>query len=316
MCMLLVRFTNLNFTANEMHHSHGGLSGIYAVTLPPLSTLPSWSRSSIQHKQKLSLQPDKLRPLASCAAKSSRSSDISSSKSNSPITSDKEENVLHVLELYKQKVKYLTGNIDFLKDEHAKILKSLHEEIERMKYENKELKFKLIISDGNSPAWMQEKGWNDKKESKSAVSNSPSRRNHKVYEEEINSLRENLNQEKNKNKLLQDQINAMNPLDLDSNFNESPVEYDLDVPNTIEECYALISSLRSENDAQQKEIAYLQGKLSDQDNSHHSQTSDQCRVMSSLPALRPALQSKVVHRMKRQQIMTKEKIRHDILKEL
>jgi len=299
-----------------MHHSHGGLSGIYAVTLPPLSTLPSWSRSSLQHKQKLSLQPDKLRPLASCAAKSSRNSDIASSKSNSPITSDKEENVLHVLELYKQKVKYLTGNIDFLKDEHAKILKSLHEEIDRMKYENKELKFKLIISDGNPPAWMQEKGWHDKKESKSAVSSSPSRRNHKVYEEEISSLRENLSHEKNKNKVLQEQINAMNNLDLDSNFNESPVDFDLDVPNTIEECYALISSLRSENDAQQKEIAYLQGKLNEQDNSQHSQTSEHCRVMSSLPALRPALQSKVVHRMKRQQIMTKEKNRHDILKEL
>jgi len=298
-----------------MHHSHGGLSGIYAVTLPPLSTLPSWSRTSFQHKQKLSLQPDKLRPLASCVAKSSRSSDIASSKSNSPITSDKEENVLHVLELYKQKVKYLTGNIDFLKDEHHKILKSLHEEIERMKYENKELKFKLIISDGNPPAWIQEKGWHDKKESKSAVSSSPSRRNHKVYDEEISLLRDNLSHEKNKNKVLQEEINAMNSLDLDCNLNESPDEFDLDVPNTIEECYALISSLRSENDAQQKEIAYLQGKLNEQDTSAHSQASDH-RVMSSLPALRPALQSKVVHRMKRQQIMTKEKNRHDILKEL
>jgi len=299
-----------------MHHSHGGLSGIYAVTLPPLSTLPSWSRSSLQHKQKLSLQPDKLRPLASCAAKSSRNSEIASSKSNSPITSDKEENVLHVLDLYKQKVKYLTGNIDFLKDEHAKILKSLHEEIDRMKYENKELKFKLIISDGNPTAWKQEKSWHDKKESKSAVSSSPSRRNHKVYEEEINTLRENLNLEKNKTKALQEQINAMSSLDLGSNFNESPVDFDINVPNTIEECYALISSLRSENDSQQKEIAYLQGKLNELDNSQHSQTSDHCRVMSSLPALRPALQSKVVHRMKRQQIMTKEKNRHDILKEL
>lgn len=299
-----------------MHHSHGGLSGIYAVTLPPLSTLPSWSRSSLQHKQKLSLQPDKLHPLATCAAKSSRSSEIASSKSNSPITSDKEENVLHVLDLYKQKVKYLSGNIDFLKDEHAKILKSLHEEIDRMKYENKELKFKLIISDGNPPAWKQDKGWHDKKESKSAVSSSPSRRTHKIYEEEINALRENLSQEKSKTKALQEQINAMSSLDIDSNFNESPVEFDLNVPNTIEECYALISSLRSENDAQQKEIAYLQGKLNELDNSQHSQTSEHCRVMSSLPALRPALQSKVVHRMKRQQIITKEKNRNDILKEL
>lgn len=307
--------TKISFPANEMHHSHGGLSGIYAVTLPPLSTLPSWSRSSLQHKQKLSLQPDKLRPLASCTTKASRSSDLSSSKSNSPVTSDKEENVLHILELYKQKVKYLSGNIDFLKDEHAKILKSLHEEIDRMKYENKELKFKLIISDGNSPAWMQEKSWQNKKESKSAVSNSPSRRNVKVYEDEINSLRESLSHEKSKNKLMQDQIDAMND-ELNVNANDMPVEFDLDVPNSIEECYALISSLRSENDAQQKEIAYLQGKLNQQDCSQHSQSSDNYRVMSSLPALRPALQSKVVHRMKRQQIMTKEKHRHDILKEL
>lgn len=300
-----------------MHHSHGGLSGIYAVTLPPLSTLPSWSRSSLHHKQKFSLQPDKLRPLASCAAKSARNSDLSSSKSNSPVTSEKEENVLHVLELYKQKVKYLTSNIDFLKDEHAKILKSLHEEIECMKYENKELKFKLIISDSNPPSWIQEKYWHDKKESKSAVSSSPSRRNNKAHEDEINSLRESLGHEKNKNRMLQDQINSISSLDLEPNSSEITDDYDSgNVPNTIEECYALISALKLENDAQQKEIVFLQSKLNEHSDPQQSETNDNYRVMSSLPALRPALQSKVVHRMKRQQILTKEKNRNDILKEL
>lgn len=301
-----------------MHHSHGGLSGIYAVTLPPLSTLPSWSRSSIQHKQKISLQPDKLRPLASCTSKSARHSDNSSSKSSSPITSDKEENILHVLELYKQKVKYLNSNIDFLKDEHGKILKSLHEEIENMKCENKELKFKLIISDTNPGSWMQGKVWHDKKESKSAISSSPSRRNNKSYEDEMNALRESLSNEKNKNQLLQDQIDKMVTQSSSDVIKETNhVDFD-NFPSTIEESYAVISSLRSENDAQNKEIAFLQSSLNQQADSNTSQNNDYSvsRVVSSLPALRPALQSKVVHRMKRQQILTKEKNRNDILKEL
>ena len=306
-----------SISVDVMHHSHGGLSGIYAVTLPPLSTLPSWSRSSIQHKQKISLQPDKLRPLASCTSKSARHSENSSSKSSSPITSDKEENVLHVLELYKQKVKYLNSNIDFLKDEHGKILKCLHEEIENMKCENKELKFKLIISDTNPGSWIQGKVWHDKKESKSAVSSSPSRRNNKSYEDEMNALRESLSNERNKNQRLQEQINEMSPSISDRNSKKADhMEFE-NIPNTIEECYAVISTLRSDNDAQQKEITFLQANINQQIDSQSSQnTENTTRVVSSLPALRPALQSKVVHRMKRQQILTKEKNRNDILKEL
>lgn len=299
-----------------MHHSHGGLSGIYAVTLPPLSTLPSWSRSSLHHKQKISLQPDKLRPLVACTTKNSRNSDHSSSKSNSPVSSDKEENILHVLEVYKQKVKYLSGNIDFLKSEHAKILKSLHEEIELMKYENKELKFKLIISDSNNSSRRQSgRSAHGKKETKSAAASSPLR--NKFYEEEISSLQENLHQEKNRNKILQDEINNLNSLNLDHSVNDD-VQIDFecsDVPNTIEECYAVISALRSENDAQQKEMAYYQAKLNQTVSPHQSQSSES-RVMSSLPALRPALQSKVVHRMKRQQVICKEKLRNDVLRDL
>ena len=296
-----------------MHHSHGGLSGIYAVTLPPLNTLPSWSRSSIQHKQKISLQPDKLRPLVTCKSNSARNSG-SSSNSDSPINSDKEENILHVVELYKQKVRYLKSNIDFLKDEHGKILKSLHEEIECMKYENKELKFKLIISDSNPGSLVQGKVRHDKKESKSAISSSPSRRNRKSNEDEMNTLLESLSHEKNKNQLLQDKINELSS-SITQNRQVSDLEFE-NFPNTIEECYAVISSLRSENDAQQKEILCLQANLSEHEDIQSSENNDCGKVASSLPALRPALQSKVVHRMKRQQIRTKEKIRNDILKEL
>lgn len=299
-----------------MHHSHGGLSGIYAVTLPPLSTLPSWSRSSIQHKQKISLQPDKLRPLASCATKSSRSNDQSSSKSTSPVSSDKDENVMHVLEIYKSKVKYLSKNMEFLKDEHSKILKCLHEEIERMKYENKELKFKLIISDNNSGSWIQGKVPKEKKESKSAVSSSPARRSNKAYEEEIFNLRESLSDEKSQNKALQDRLDNLESGPVNANlYDEEVLSAMDDVPGSIEECYAVISNLKSENDAQQKEIAYLQAKLSQQFGNKKPCDTESNSTVSSLPALRPALQSKVVHRMKRQQILTKEKNRHDVLKE-
>lgn len=303
-----------------MHHSHGGLSGIYAVTLPPLNTLPSWSRSTLHNKHKLSLQPDKLKPLAACTKRAARDrSATSSTKSSSPVTSDKEENVLHVLEIYKQKVKYLTGNIDFLKDEHGKVLKSLHEEIERMKYENKELKFKLIISDSNPRSWIPDNvpEATTTKAIKSAVSSSASRFSNKISEDEVVLLKENLAKERNKNMFLKDQISNLESM-AQENFYDNPAdEISTDLPGSIEECYAVISTLRSDNDAQQKEIVFLQSRLHHHKaDSQHSVDSDSSRFMSSLPALRPALQSKVVHRMKRQQLITKEKNRNEILREL
>lgn len=303
-----------------MHHSHGGLSGIYAVTLPPLSTLPSWSRASLHHKPKHPLQPDKLRPLATCTVSTVKGeAQLSPSTSGSSNSSDKEENTLHVIEVYKQRVKYLSNNIDFLKEEHGKILKSLHDEIERLKYENKDMKFKLIISDSGSNSWMQEKTKREHKETKSAVSDTSSRRiSNKTNEDEINSLKENLSYEKNKNRILKNQMEDL------TTKHDQPASVD-GLPGTIEECHTLISSLKAQNAIQSKEVGYLSSQLDEvfSDAKWKSSQTDLIAANAvtevesggtSLPALRPSLQSKVVHRARRQQTIAKEKYRNDILK--
>lgn len=303
-----------------MHHSHGGLSGIYAVTLPPLSTLPSWSRASLHHKPKHPLQPDKLRPLATCTVSTVKGeAQLSPSTSGSSNSSDKEENTLHVIEVYKQRVKYLSSSIDFLKEEHGKILKSLHDEIERLKYENKDLKFKLIISDSGSNSWIQEKTKREHKETKSAVSDTSSRRVNKTNDDEIKSLKENLSYEKNKNRILKNQIEDLTSKNDDQS---SPVD---GLPGTIEECYTLINSLKSQNEIQGKEVGYLSSQLdavfsdakwksSQTDLTAGNGVTEVESGGTSLPALRPSLQSKVVHRARRQQHIAKEKYRNDVLK--
>jgi len=213
----------------------------------------------------------------------------------------------------------LSSNIDFLKEEHGKILKSLHDEIERLKYENKDLKFKLIISDSGSNSWMQEKTKREHKETKSAVSDTSSRRiSNKPNEDEIKSLKENLSYEKNKNRILRNQMEDL------TSKHDQPASVD-GLPGTIEECHTLINSLKAQNDIQSKEVGYLSSQLDEvfSDAKWKSSQTDLIAANAitevesggtSLPALRPSLQSKVVHRARRQQTIAKEKYRNDILK--
>ncbi|XP_035691943.1 uncharacterized protein LOC118426556 isoform X1 [Branchiostoma floridae] len=49
------------------------------------------------------------------------------------------------------RVQHLQKSMNFLKQQHGDVLKSLHDEIEGLKRENKDLHFKLIMSKGLSP---------------------------------------------------------------------------------------------------------------------------------------------------------------------
>jgi len=159
-----------------------------------------------------------------------------------------------------------------------------------------------------------------KKESKSAVSGSPSRRSIKAFEDEITVLRDSLAQERGKNRILQDHIDNLESAATNSFLNNSLAGEDErdeeDPPSSIEDCYVVINALKSENEAQQKEIAYLQSKMSKLGDGGRKEVVGNFNTFSSLPALKPSLQSKVVHRMKRQQVLTKEKHRSEVLKDL
>ena len=284
----------------------GGLTGVYTLSLPPLSNLPTWSRAALPQKHKFCLNADKICSYGPNAPRAQSMEPASSTSS----TSDGDDTVLQLLEYYKHRVKCLSNNVDFLKEEHSKILGSLHKEIEELKHENKELKFKLIISDTEGERWVSEKAASTKKGVKSAASASDIH----SFESRVNSdetmiLRQDLVKEKQKCKLLQQEVDYLKSNESAFNSTQTLSSNKLsEFPSSLEECYNMISSLKYENKTQQKEIEYLQSTKVVSDG--------QPNLGMYLPALKPSLQSKVVHRVKRQQLIRKEKAKNEVLRDL
>ncbi|XP_053376286.1 coiled-coil domain-containing protein 74A-like isoform X2 [Mercenaria mercenaria] len=98
--------------------------------LPPLGTLPQWSRVNTLNrggypkpftKDKLLPVPDKV--------------------------GDEDDRSIDLSELNPaQRIHHLERSIMFLKQQHAEVLKSLHDEIDNLKKENKDLQFKIVMS--------------------------------------------------------------------------------------------------------------------------------------------------------------------------
>nr|XP_022340141.1 coiled-coil domain-containing protein 74A-like isoform X1 [Crassostrea virginica]XP_022340142.1 coiled-coil domain-containing protein 74A-like isoform X1 [Crassostrea virginica] len=101
--------------------------------LPPLSTLPQWSRINTLDRgrypkpfvrDKIHLYPEM-----------------------SKREEGDENREVDLLEMDpKQRIQHLERNMMFLKQQHQEVLQSLHAEIEALKKENKDLQFKIIMS--------------------------------------------------------------------------------------------------------------------------------------------------------------------------
>ncbi|XP_048753462.2 coiled-coil domain-containing protein 74B-like isoform X1 [Ostrea edulis] len=101
--------------------------------LPPLSTLPQWSRINTLDRGRY--PKPFVRDKVPIYPEMSRKEDGEESK----------EVDLQELDP-KQRIQHLERNMMFLKQQHQEVLQSLHAEIEGLKKENKDLQFKIIMS--------------------------------------------------------------------------------------------------------------------------------------------------------------------------
>lgn len=119
--------------------------------LPPLHNLPSWSRSSLERRKiQRSITKDPVVPVKKVELLSPLLDRHSATKSTSErrYASAPQEDKLKC-----RREAQLRNSINFLQQQHQDTLTRLHEEIEKLKSENKELNFKLIVTeDSSSPS--------------------------------------------------------------------------------------------------------------------------------------------------------------------
>lgn len=127
--------------------------------LPPLHNLPSWSRSSLERRKiQRSIAKDPVLPVKKTQVPSSpnRSGTVKALSSHgrrngssrivsAPSSADQGDEKRNT-----RKLAHLENSVTFLQQQHQDTLSKLHEEIEKLKSENKELNFKLIVPKENS----------------------------------------------------------------------------------------------------------------------------------------------------------------------
>lgn len=117
------------------------------ANLPPLQNLPSWSRNSLgRRKQRRPIIRDRLQPIKSIREEMDEiSEDRSNELSNYSGRIVSAPSRGHGLE-QTQRLDNIEKRLDYLRTQHAETLSNLHNEIERLKAENKELNFKLVMA--------------------------------------------------------------------------------------------------------------------------------------------------------------------------
>lgn len=117
------------------------------ANLPPLQNLPSWSRNSLgRRKQRRPIIRDRLQPIKSIREEIHEiSEDRSNELSNYSGRIVSAPSRGHGLE-QTQRLDNIEKRLDYLRTQHAETLSKLHKEIERLKAENKELNFKLVMA--------------------------------------------------------------------------------------------------------------------------------------------------------------------------
>ncbi|GFO16372.1 coiled-coil domain-containing protein 74a [Plakobranchus ocellatus] len=112
--------------------------------LPPLNTLPQWSRVNALDKARYP------KPFV-------KDSQLSMDPSQGAGIDD-DDQVLGVTEMNPaQRIQYLERSLLFLRQQHSDVLHSLHEEVMGLKKENKELQFKIVMSQKAAQAMREER---------------------------------------------------------------------------------------------------------------------------------------------------------------
>ncbi|XP_033628267.1 uncharacterized protein LOC117290813 [Asterias rubens] len=120
-------------------------SPIMSMTLPPLANLPQWQRVQTLDKARYPrpFLKDQI-PILPPTNSSGASSFVLHPDNESLDTGGSEVDPL-------QRVLHMERSMEFLKRQHHEVLFSLHQEIDDLKRENKELQFKVIMARGASP---------------------------------------------------------------------------------------------------------------------------------------------------------------------
>ncbi|CAL1529912.1 unnamed protein product [Lymnaea stagnalis] len=171
-------------------------------TVPPLNTLPHWSRNNALdkvHYPKRFLKDPKSTINYSGLKEGYGDDDILTGNEMNPA----------------QRIQYLERSIVFLRQQHAELLQSLHEEVELLKKENKDLQFKIVmgqrsrsLKEGEDIS-MNESGMPPTKIPMSKLLENPDKSRAKTeemkilfLEEEVKELKHALRETRNKNQYL------------------------------------------------------------------------------------------------------------------
>lgn len=248
--------------------------------LPPLGTLPQWSRVNTLNRggYPKPFVKDKLQPIVD------------------KNVGDEEERMVDLSELNPaQRIQYLERSIIFLKQQHTEVLRSLHEEIEGLKKENKDLQFKLIMSQREQQQQQQQQNGNASASSKQSK-NGKERGLEKedkldelkiiFLEEEIKELKHALRESRNRNTYLTQVVEQNEESKRKQQHTIDTLKYQLSQGNaeslteqltsgvnlfnqpngrqpTLAECEAVIKRLQHINEQQQHELERLKSDLRD-----------------------------------------------------
>ncbi|XP_070573414.1 coiled-coil domain-containing protein 74B-like isoform X4 [Ptychodera flava] len=230
-----------------------------SYSLPPMQNMPHWSRIATLDKARYPrpFMKDRLQVLPGPPGKKEGLYD----EFDLPDTGDMDP---------VQRMHHLEKSLEFLKMQHQDVLRSLHEEIDILKRENKDLHFKLVMAKGLSP----KKELSDvsmlSREADSSSGGSHHSQAQKLdelkkmfLEEEVENLRPpstEVSQQTSPHSQLQIAVEALNP-------SMDPLQVrpkaGMPRPPTLEECELIIRHLQRQNDKQSHELMRLKADLKD-----------------------------------------------------
>ncbi|KAH9491491.1 hypothetical protein Btru_032085 [Bulinus truncatus] len=318
-------------------------------TLPPVNSLPHWSRINVLDKVFFPKQFSKDPKV------------IMEVEVKNNYTTDESPYGIEINT--SQRIQYLERNIAFLQQEHADVLRSLQDEVDNLKKENKELQFKIVMSQKVQIPKVP------KEEADITIHESVKTEEMRILflEEEVKELKHALRETRNKNHYLTQlleqkekqsenqkvkfesskrQINFVKS----DEITEFPALTEPDnQPMSLTQCYALIKHLKQVNDKQSHELNQLKLDLRDVLYSHKwtpdaflmakayvaederkeegaylpkipmkhptKKIPDMAYLKEnlSLPALHLTVGNKAVERKKRTQVIQKSKLRSSVL---
>ncbi|XP_006821094.1 coiled-coil domain-containing protein 74A-like isoform X2 [Saccoglossus kowalevskii] len=233
------------------------MSSASGYSLPPLHNLPHWSRITTLDKARYPkpFMKDRLQVLPHPQSRREMSLedgfDIADLADMDPV----------------QRIQYLEKSLEFLKQQHQDVLKSLHEEIDGLKRDNKDLHFKLVMAKGITPKKELSEVSLRSRDASSSSSRSQAQKIDELkklfLEEEIDNLRGSISEiakPSRPHSQLQLAVEALNPSlePLQVHPKSQPPR-----PPTLEECEMIIRHFQRQNDKQSHELMRLKADLKD-----------------------------------------------------